>query len=56
MPKWKDVRRYCERKGWELYKNTDHYFYRKIFMMGQCFGQRFQKAPVKCRRDCGSIY
>ena len=29
MPTWKDLKRFCERDGWELYKNTDHYFYRK---------------------------
>ena len=29
MPSWKDLRRFCERDGWELYKDTDHYFYRK---------------------------
>ena len=29
MPRWKDLKRFCERDGWELYKNTDHYFYRK---------------------------
>ena len=30
MPTWKELKRFCERDGWELYKNTDHYFYRKI--------------------------
>lgn len=30
MPKWKELKRYCERDGWELYKDTDHYFYRKV--------------------------
>ena len=29
MPSWKELKRFCERDGWELYKNTDHYFYRK---------------------------
>ena len=29
MPTWKDLKRFCERDGWELYKSTDHYFYRK---------------------------
>jgi hypothetical protein len=29
MPSWKDLKRFCDRDGWELYKNTDHYFYRK---------------------------
>ena len=30
MPRWKELKSFCERDGWELYKNTDHYFYRKI--------------------------
>ena len=30
MPRWKELKRYCDRDGWELYKETDHYFYRKI--------------------------
>ena len=30
MPRWKELKRFCERDGWELYKDTDHYFYRKI--------------------------
>ncbi|MDP4095167.1 MAG: type II toxin-antitoxin system HicA family toxin [Bacillota bacterium] len=29
MPNWKELRRFCENDGWELYKVTDHYFYRK---------------------------
>ena len=29
MPSWKELKRFCERDGWELYKNTDHYFFRK---------------------------
>ena len=30
MPSWRDLKRFCEHDGWELYKNTDHYFYRKV--------------------------
>ncbi|MCL2366667.1 MAG: type II toxin-antitoxin system HicA family toxin [Oscillospiraceae bacterium] len=29
MPSWKELKRFCERDGWELYKDTDHYFFRK---------------------------
>ena len=29
MPSWKDLKRFCDHDGWELYKDTDHYFYRK---------------------------
>lgn len=29
MPKWKELKRFCEKDGWELYRETDHYFFRK---------------------------
>ncbi|MCL2637604.1 MAG: type II toxin-antitoxin system HicA family toxin [Oscillospiraceae bacterium] len=29
MPSWRDLKRFCDRDDWELYKDTDHYFYRK---------------------------
>ena len=34
MPSWKELKRFCENDGWELYKTTDHYFYRKIDTSG----------------------
>ncbi len=30
MPSWKELKRFCDRDGWELYKDTDHYYYRKV--------------------------
>jgi len=30
MPSWRDLKRFCERDGWELVRDTDHYFFRKI--------------------------
>lgn len=35
MPRWKELKRFCEKDGWELYKDTDHYFYRKRMDDGQ---------------------
>ena len=29
MPRWKELKRFCDRDGWELYKETDPYYYRK---------------------------
>lgn len=29
MPTWKTFRRYLEHNGWECYRVTDHYHYRK---------------------------
>ena len=34
MPSWRDLKRFCEHDGWELYKSTDHYFYRKYDEQG----------------------
>lgn len=34
MPSWRDLKRFCERDGWELYKTTDHWFYRKSMTDG----------------------
>jgi len=30
MPTWKELKRFCERDGWSLYKDTDHYYYKKV--------------------------
>lgn len=30
MPSWRDLKRFCDRDGWALYKQTDHCYYRKI--------------------------
>lgn len=30
MPRWKELKRFCDNDGWELYKDTDHYYYRKL--------------------------
>jgi hypothetical protein len=30
MPSWKQLKRFCEQDGWDLYKKTDHYFYQKL--------------------------
>lgn len=29
MPRWKELKRFCDNDGWELYKETDYYYYRK---------------------------
>jgi hypothetical protein len=29
MPTWKELERFCKKDGWELYKETDHYFFKK---------------------------
>lgn len=34
MPSWKDLKRFCERDYWELYKETDHWYFRKAIPNG----------------------
>ena len=35
MPRWRDLKRFCDNDGWECYKITDHYFYRKMLPNGE---------------------
>lgn len=34
MPSWKELKRFCDRDHWELFRDTDHYYYRKIMPDG----------------------
>jgi hypothetical protein len=34
MPTWKELKKFCEKDDWELYKTTDHLFYRKYMNDG----------------------
>jgi len=43
MPKWKELKRFCEKDGWELYKNTDHFFYRKVLPDGTLLRTKVSK-------------
>lgn len=45
MPTWKELKRFCERDGWDLYKDTDHYFFRKIDLEGNIKRTKISKNP-----------
>jgi hypothetical protein len=49
MPKWKDLKRFCDNDGWELYKDTDHYYYRK-------FDEEGNLLRTKVSKGSGEIY
>ena len=49
MPSWKDLRRYCERDGWELYRETDHYYYRKVSGDGSILRTKVSKGAGEIR-------
>jgi hypothetical protein len=34
MPRWSDLKRFCLNDGWVLYKQTDHYYFRKVMENG----------------------
>lgn len=34
MPSWRDIKKFCQNDGWEMYKQTDHCFYRKLMSDG----------------------
>lgn len=43
MPRWKELKKFCENDGWELYKDTDHYFYRKFDKDGNLLRTKVSK-------------
>ena len=43
MPRWSELKRFCERDGWKLYKDTDHYFYMKTLNDGSIKRTRVSK-------------
>ena len=49
MPSWRDLRNFCNNDGWDLYKDTDHYFYRKEDDNGNI-------RRVKVSKGTGEIY
>ena len=55
MPKWKDLKRYCERDHWELYKETDHYFFRKVLDDGTVLRICGKKSYASSSRQRKSI-
>lgn len=44
MPRWRELKIFCDRDGWELYKDTDHYFYRKILDNGDILRTKVSKS------------
>ncbi len=45
MPSWKDLRRFCVNDGWELYKATDHDYFRKYDANGNIRQTRVSRNP-----------
>jgi hypothetical protein len=43
MPSWRELRRFCEADGWTLYRETDHYYYRKVLSDGTILRTKVSK-------------
>jgi len=43
MSTWKELKRFCDSDGWELYRDSDHYFYRKIDENGNILYTKISK-------------
>jgi hypothetical protein len=50
LPTWKELKRFCESDGWALYKDTDHYFYRKIDLDGNIKRTKVSKNPGEIKK------
>ncbi len=53
MPSWKDLKRFCEHDGWELYKQTDHYYFRKRDADGNIRLTKVSKTRGRSTGTCG---
>jgi len=50
MPTWKELKRFCEKDGWELYKDTDHYYFRKETLDGNIRRTKVSKSPGEIKK------
>ncbi|NLU51085.1 MAG: hypothetical protein GXX09_11960 [Syntrophomonadaceae bacterium] len=46
-PKFGDLKRYCEKNGWILVHNTDHWYYEKVLADGSLLRTRVSHAVNK---------
>ncbi|TYP52491.1 hypothetical protein LZ11_01658 [Thermosediminibacter litoriperuensis] len=46
-PKFRDLKMYCEKNGWVMVKNTDHWYYEKVLSDGSVLRTRVSHALHK---------
>ena len=51
MPSWRELKRFCENDGWKLYKDTDHYYYRKILPDGTVLRTKISKGSGEIHKN-----
>lgn len=46
-PRFGDLKRYCEKNGWSLVRDTDHWYYEKVLASGEVLRTRVSHAVSK---------
>lgn len=46
-PKFGDLKRYCEKNGWRLIRDSDHWFYEKVLSSGMVLRTKVSHATHK---------
>ena len=46
-PKFRDLKRYCEKNGWVLMRNTDHWYFEKVLANGDLLQTKVSHATHK---------
>ena len=46
-PKFKDLKKYCDKNGWVLMRNTDHWYYEKVLIDGTVLRTKVSHATHK---------
>lgn len=46
-PKFGDLKRYCDKNGWVVIRNTDHWYYEKVLADGTLLRTKISHAVAK---------
>ena len=46
-PKFRDLKKYCDKNGWVMIRNTDHWYYEKVLIDGTLLQTRISHAVHK---------
>lgn len=46
-PKYRDLKKYCEKNGWVMIRNTDHWYYEKVLADGTLLQTKVSHAVHK---------
>jgi len=46
-PKYRDLKKYCEKNGWVMIRNTDHWYYEKVLADGTVLQTKVSHAVHK---------